>query len=318
LKNLFRNDDYLLVNKYMPNHVADLVLPNRLKSVFLSMVERGEAQSLLLNGPAGVGKTSTALCLANDLDADVLFINASLEGNLDLLRNKVADFATSVSMTSANKKKMIILDEIEGSATPSFQLSLRGIMEKYSNNVIFVLTTNFKNRIIAPLLSRCNVIDFIFDKDETVELQAGIFERLLKILEQENIECEPKLAALLVKKYFPDFRRLLNEVQKYVAVGKIDSSIMSTSTNAKIDQLMGLMKEKRFTDVRKWIASSDIGDAQLFKSIYDMAYNYIKPHSIPELVVIVADYQYKAAFAADAEINLMACLVTIMAECEFE
>jgi len=317
VKNLFRNNDYLWVNKFMPNHVSELILPSRVKTPLLKMIEDGKAQTLLLNGPAGTGKTSSALCLANDLGADVLFINVSLEGSLDLLRNKISDFASAVSMTSDAKKKVIILDEIEGSASPGFQLSLRGILEKFSKNVVFILTTNYKAKLIPPIISRCNVTDFVFSNDEKIEMQAGMFERVLYILKEEGIAAEPKVIAQLVKKFFPDFRRLLNELQKYAATGQIDSGILAVIGDVKIAELMGLLKDKKFTEVRKWVATADIGDVQIYRALYDTAYDYIKPSSIPELVLIVADFQYKAAFVADAEINLVAALVTIMSECEF-
>jgi len=318
MKNLFRNDDFLLTNKYMPNHVSEMILPKRIKNAFLEMVNSGKGQTLLLNGPAGCGKTSAALCIANDLNADVMFVNASLEGNMDLLRNKVSDFASSVSMENSGKKKVIILDEIEGAASPNVQLSLRGITEKFSKNVIFILTTNFKNRLIPPLISRCNVTDFIFDNDEKIEMQAGMFERIISILEQEGIQAEPKVIAQLVKKFFPDFRRLLNELQKYGATGKIDSGILGLVGDVRIDELMELLKNKKFTEMRKWVAQSDVGDVQIFRSIYDTAYDYISPASIPELVLIIAEFQYKAAFCADAEINLTAALTTIMTSCQFK
>jgi len=301
----------------MPNHVSELILPSRVKTPLLKMIEDGKAQTLLLNGPAGAGKTSSALCLANDLGADVLFINVSLEGSLDLLRNKISDFASAVSMTSNAKKKVIILDEIEGSASPGFQLSLRGILEKFSKNVVFILTTNYKAKLIPPIISRCNVTDFVFSNDEKIEMQAGMFERVLYILKEEGIVAEPKVIAQLVKKFFPDFRRLLNELQKYAATGQIDSGILAVVGDVKIAELMGLLKAKKFTEVRKWAATADIGDVQIYRALYDTAYDYIKPSSIPELVLIVADFQYKAAFVADAEINLVAALVTIMSECEF-
>jgi len=317
MKNLFRNDDYLFTNKYMPNHVSEMILPKRIKDVFLEMVNNGKGQTLLLNGPPGVGKTSVSLCIANDLNADVMFVNASLEGNMDLLRNKVSDFASSVSMENSGKKKVIILDEIEG-VSPAVQLSLRGMLEKFSKNVIFILTTNFKNRLIPPLISRCNVTDFIFDNDEKVEMQAGMFERVLYILKQENITAEPKVIAQLVKRFFPDFRRLLNELQKYGATGSIDTGILGVVGDARISDLMNLLKNKKFTEMRKWVAQSDVGDVQIFRSIYDTSYDYIAPASIPELVLIIADFQYKAAFVADAEINLAACLTTIMTECQFQ
>ncbi|MDX8383324.1 MAG: AAA family ATPase [Ghiorsea sp.] len=318
MKNLFRNDDYLWVNKYQPNTLNDCVMPKRIKSTLNHMVESGEVMSLLLDGGAGVGKTSAALCLANDLNADVLFINASLEGNMDMLRTKIRDFASSVSMTSDAKKKVIILDECEGVSAP-VQPALRGMLEEFSRNAIFILTTNYARKLIQPIHSRCNVIKFAYTKEETMEVQSIFFKRILNILDKESVAYDKKVVAQLVGTHFPDFRGLLNLLQRYSS-GTINASIFADKSGAsKFSELVPALKGKKFGVMRQWIAeSTDISDNAIYTEIYDTMDKWLTPASVPAAVIIIGDYQYKAAFVANPQINLCACLTTMMSECEFK
>jgi DNA polymerase III delta prime subunit len=310
-------EDFLWTEKYRPKTVEETILPADIKSTFQKFVDDGQVPNLLLPGPAGVGKTTIAKAMLEELDADYLYINGSLNGNIDTLRNDIQNFASSVSLMGG--RKYVILDEADGLNPNSTQPALRGFMEEFAKNCGFILTCNFKNRIIKPISeSRVSVIDFKIKKSDMPKLAAQFFERAKTILEAENVEYDPKVVAEVITKYFPDWRRVLNELQRYSAVGKIDSGILSNLQDVSIKELVGFMKEKDFTNVRKWIAqNSEADQSTLFRSFYDSAAEYLKPQSIPQLVLALGKYQYQAAFAANPEINLAACMVEIMVECEF-
>jgi len=311
-------EEVLWVEKYRPSTVAECILPDRIKSMFKTHLEEGKLpQHLLLTGGAGVGKTTIARALCSELNADVLFINASIEGNIDTLRTKIKNFASSVSMMGGDK--VVILDEADGANATSFQPALRAFMEEFSNNCKFILTCNYKNKLIEPIHSRCAVIEFVFTKEEQIKMQAAFWKRLCKILADEGVLFDEKVLVEFVKKFYPDFRRAINELQRYSSSGTIDTGILATIGDVSISQLMKMMKEKEFTLMRKWVAqNSDIDSATIFRRIYDGLYEYLEPSSIPQAVLILGDAQYKAAFVADAEINLVAACVEIMSNCDFK
>ena len=311
------SEQFLLVEKYRPRTVQECILPEDLKSELQGMVDKGELSNLLLTGPAGCGKTTAALAMCNEVGADVLFINASLENGIDTLRTKISQFASTVSLTDA--KKVVILDEADYANPQSFQPALRGFIEEFADNCRFIFTCNFKNRIIEPLHSRCAVIDFKLTGKQKLEVAGLFFKRVVSILKQEGIEHDKQVVAELVQKHFPDNRRILNEIQRYSVSGKIDSGIFINLSADSYKQLYKLMKEKNFTEVRKWVATTVDGDTvAVFRELYDSSNQFLEPQSIPQLVLILADYQYKAAFVSDHELNLMACLTEIMGECTFK
>ena len=310
-------DEFLWVEKYRPKTIKETILPAGLKKTFQEFVDNGEIPNLLLSGTQGTGKTTVARALCEEVGADYIVINGSMNGGIDTLRNDIKNFASTVSLNGG--RKVVILDEADYLNPQSTQPALRGFIEEFSKNCSFILTCNFKNRIIAPLHSRCSVIDFKIDNGEKQKLAAGFFKRVLNILETEGVKANEKVVAELINRHFPDNRRVLNELQRYGASGVIDEGILSVSTDASLKELMGYMKSKNFKELRKWVALNiDNDPVQLFRSIYDGASTYVAPRSIPQLVVTLADYQYKSAFVADQEINLVACLTELMVECEFE
>lgn len=313
-----REDQFLWVEKYRPQNIDECVLPERLKNTFKEYIAQGELPSFLFSGTAGVGKTTVAKALCNEIGADFIMINGSDEGrSIDVLRNTVKGFASTVSLTDA--KKVVIIDEADYMNAQSVQPALRSMIEEFSANCRFIFTCNFKNRIIEPLHSRCAVIDFKIDTSEKQAIAAQFFKRAAQILKQESIEFDPKVVAELVTKYFPDYRRILNELQRYSVSGKIDSGILLNMSEESFRSLIKMLKEKDFTEVRKWVAKhSDADTSALFRELYDSASQTIEPNSIPPLVLILADYQYKAAFVADQELNIMAALTEIMAQCKFK
>ena len=311
------NNDFLFVEKYRPRTVADTILPEQLKTTFSKFVEQKNVPNLILAGSAGVGKTTIARAMLEELDCDYLVINGSMKGNIDTLRNDIQQFASSVSFSGG--RKYVILDEADYLNANSTQPALRNFMEEYSKNCGFILTCNFKNRIIEPLHSRCSVIDFKLTNEDKPKMAAAMFKRVRSILTAEGVEFEPKVVAEVVQRYFPDNRRILNELQRYSAAGKIDSGILAQHSESNMKDLMKFLKEKNFTEVRKWVAqNSDASTTEIFREIYDTASAYMKPASIPQLVLIIADYSYKVAFVADHEINMTACLTEIMINCEFK
>lgn len=313
-----RDEQFLWVEKYRPQKIDDCILPESLKKTFKDYVAQGELPHFLLCGTAGVGKTTIAKALCNEIGAEYVILNGSdTGGHIDTLRTTIKGFATSVSLTDA--KKVIILDEADYLQANSTQPALRNYMEEFSANCRFIFTANYKNRIIEPIHSRCAVIEFKIDNKEKQEIAAAFFKRATTILRQENIEFDPKVVAELITKHFPDYRRILNEMQRYSVSGKIDSGILVNMSEESFKGLIKLMKDKDFTEVRKWVAkNSDADTTALFRELYDSASVNMDVNSIPPMVLILADYQYKAAFVADHELNIMAALTEIMAQCKFK
>ena len=308
--------EYLWVEKYRPRTIDDCILPESLKDNFKQMLENDELQNLLLSGGAGCGKTTVARAMCEELGCDYIIINCSEDGNIDTLRTKIRNFASTVSISGG--KKVVILDEFDYSNAQSTQPALRGFIEEFSNNCRFVLTCNYKNRIIEPLHSRCTCIEFKMPKKEKPNLAGGFMERIKFILDAEGISYEEKVLAELIMKHFPDFRRIINEIQRYSVAGTIDVGILSQIGEIKVKDLISSMKKKEFTNVRKWVVDNlDNDQIHIFRKVYDGLYDYFKPQSIPQAVLIIAEYQYKSAFVADHEINLTACLTELMLQCEF-
>ena len=313
-----RDDQFLWVEKYRPQKIDDCVLPEALKKTFKEYIAQGELPSFLFSGTAGVGKTTVAKALCNEIGAEFIMINGSDEGrSIDVLRTTIKSFASTVSLTDS--KKVVIVDEADYMNASSVQPALRSMIEEFSQNCRFIFTCNFKNRIIEPLHSRCAVIEFKIDASDKQQIAAQFFKRASQILKEEQIEFDPKVVAELITKHFPDYRRILNELQRYSVSGKIDSGILVNMSEESFKSLIRLMKEKDFVEVRKWVAKqSDADTTTLFREFYNTATQYIEPNSIPSLVLLLADYQFKAAFVADHELNIMAALTEIMAQCKFK
>jgi DNA polymerase III delta prime subunit len=313
-----REEQFLWVEKYRPQKIDDCVLPQALKDTFKQYITQGELPSFLFSGTAGVGKTTVAKALCNEIGAEYILVNGSDEGrSIDVLRTTIKGFASTVSLTDA--KKVVIVDEADYMNAQSVQPALRSFIEEFSGNCRFIFTCNFKNRIIEPLHSRCAVIEFKIDYKDKQEIAATFFKRAVQILKQENIEFDPKVVAELITKHFPDYRRILNELQRYSVSGKIDSGILLNMSEESFKDLVKLLKDKNFTEVRKWVAKqTDADTTSLFRELYDTASVNMDPNSIPQLVLTLADYQYKAAFVADHELNIMAALTEVMANCKFK
>lgn len=308
------NENFLWVEKYRPKTVNDTVLPANLKATFQTFVDTKSVPNLILAGPAGSGKTTIAKAMLEELQCDYIVINGSLNGNIDTLRNEIQQFASTVSMMGG--RKYVILDEADYLNPNSTQPALRNFMEEYSKNCGFILTCNYKNRIIEPLHSRCSVVEFKFSKAELYDMVKEFFGRTLQILKQEGVEFDKESVAGLIKKHMPDWRRVLNELQRYSASGKIDSGILSKTDTGKFSALIEHMKAKSFTEVRKWVGENvDSNVDELFRSFYDQAANIIETRKIPILVMLIAKYQYQAAFVADQEVNIAAFCAEVMIEC---
>jgi len=313
------NSDFLWVEKYRPKTIEDCILPESTKKTFLDFLDKGEVPNLLLSGPAGCGKTTVAKALCNQLGVDYYVINGSDEGRfLDTVRNSAKNFASTVSLTSQSKHKVIIIDEADNT-TSDVQLLLRASIEEFSRNCRFIFTCNYKNKIIEPLHSRCAVIEFSIKGREKQEVATCFFKRINSILEEEGIESDKKVVAELINKHFPDWRRVLNELQRYSVGGIIDTGILATLSDISVNDLIKNLKEKNFTEVRKWCVNNlDNDPAVLLRRIYDTLSTSLVPSTIPAAVLIIAKYQYQIAFVADQEINLLAALTEIMCECEFK
>ena len=311
--------DFIWVEKYRPTTIDECILPKGIKKTFQDFVGKGEIPNMLLSGPPGIGKTTVAKALCYQLKADYYVINGSDEGRfLDTVRNSAKNFASTVSLTSDSKHKVIIIDEADNT-TSDVQLLLRASIEEFSRNCRFIFTCNYKNKIIEPLHSRCSVVDFAINKRDKPTIAAEFFSRLNYILEQEKVETDKKVLAELINKHFPDWRRVLNECQRYSVSGKIDSGILAAFSDVAVNDLIKNLKQKNFSEVRKWVVTNMDNDTSvLLRRIYDSLYDSLEHSSIPAVVLIIAKYQYQIAFVADQEINLLAALTEIMVECEFK
>lgn len=307
----------LWVEKYRPQTIQECILPEHLKSTFQEIVDTGEIPNMLFSGTAGLGKTTVAKAICAELDLDYILINASESGNIDTLRGKIKQFASSVSL--AGGYKVVILDEADYLNAQSTQPALRGFIEEFSANCRFILTCNFKNKIIEPLHSRCGVVEFNTNKKGMVELCGQFMKRTQEILEAEDVKVsDPQLLAELIMKHAPDWRRVLTDLQRHSRGGEVELSVVSNSLSGNIDELFNLLKDKNFKSMRQWVANNmDVDSAAIFRGIYDTMNERIAPNSIPQLVLILADYQYKAGFVADAELNVVAAMTEIMANVEF-
>ena len=316
---MIMRNEFLWVEKYRPKTIEDCILPTNIKKTFQDFLDKGEVPNLLLAGPAGCGKTTVAKALCNELGVDVYVINGSDEGRfLDTVRNTAKNFASTVSLASTAKHKVIIIDEADNT-TNDVQLLLRAFTEEFSGNCRFIFTCNFKNKIIEPLHSRCACVDFSTNSKNKPQLAAQFFKRIQQILDTEGVEYDNKVLVELINKHFPDWRRVLNECQRYSSSGKIDSGILATFSDVKVNDLVKKLKEKDFPEVRKWVVNNlDNDTSVLLRRIYDACYDSMVPNSIPAAVLTLAKYQYQMAFVADQEINMLACLTEIMVECEFK
>ena len=311
--------DFIWVEKYRPKTIEECILPSNIKKTFSQFLNKGEIPNMLLSGPPGIGKTTVAKALCNELGVDFYLINGSDEGRfLDTVRNNAKNFASTVSLSSTAKHKVIIIDEADNTGN-DVQLLLRAFIEEFANNCRFIFTCNYKNKILEPLHSRCAVVDFSINGKEKDEIMLLFFKRLKSILDKEGIENEPKVLAKLISKHFPDWRRVLNECQRYSVSGKIDSGILVTFSDVAVNDVIKNLKDKNFPEVRKWVNSNLDNDSNvLLRRVYDGLTGVVDGPSIAAAVLIVAKYQYQSAFVADQEINLLAALTEIMVECEFK
>jgi DNA polymerase III delta prime subunit len=312
--------EYLWVEKYRPKKISECILSEDIKKTFSEFLKQKEIPNLLLSGTQGTGKTTVARALCEELGADYIIINGSDEGRqIDTLRTKIKNFASTVSLGEASKHKVVIIDEADYMNAESVQPALRNFIESFHTNCRFIFTCNYKNKIIKPLHSRCTVIDFAIKNGQKVKTAQALMKRLGKILDDEQIEYDKKVLAELIQKHYPDFRRVINELQRYSVRGKIDSGILFSLSEANTKELAKILKEKRFNDMRKWVINNlDKEPSSLFTSIYELLYSTLESNSIPKAVLVIAGYQYKSAFVADQEINMVACLTEIMANCKFK
>ena len=309
-------NNFLWTEKYRPRNISNTILPDDLKSTFDDFIKNG-IPNLLLSGGPGVGKTTTAKAMLDQVGSDYMVINGSMNGGIDTLRNDIKSYASTVSLNG--KRKFVILDEADYLNPQSTQPALRNFMEEYSKNCGFILTANYKNRIIEPLHSRCSVIEFIIHKENKPVLANKFLQRVQDILKEENVEYDKKAVVELIIKHFPDWRRIINELQRYSTSGKIDAGILTQMSDGSFNTLIQALKKKEFNQMRKWVAENlDNDPTTIYRKLYDSCNTNMKETSIPILVTTIADYQYKSAFVADQEINLVACLTALMIECEFK
>ena len=307
--------EYLWVEKYRPRSIKECVLPQNLKDVFQAFVDQEQIPNLLLSGGPGIGKTTVARALLNELDLDYIIINGSMEGGIDTLRVKIQQFASTISFNG--KRKYVILDEADY-LTQHMQPALRNFMEEFSSNCGFILTCNFKNKIIEALHSRCSVVEFNITKKDLGELGPAFLKRIENILKMKGVQYDKKVLLELMKKHMPDWRRILNELQRYSVTGNIDVGILTNMSDESFDSLIKMIKKQEFTGIRKWIVdNSDIETASLYRSLYKHASKNMKAASIAQMILILAKYQYQAAFVVDHEINNVACLVELMTDCDW-
>ena len=310
-------DNFLWVEKYRPKTINDCILSNTIKGTLNDLVKEERVPNLMFTGPAGVGKTTVARAICDMTNSDYIIINGSDEGRMiDTLRTKMTQFCSTISLQGG--RKVVIIDEADYSNPDSVQPALRGFIEKFAENCSFIFTCNYKNRIIEPIHSRCAVVDFTSPKEEKPEIAMHFLNRCEEMLNNENVTYEKNAIAALISKHFPDFRRVINELQRYSTSGEINAGILANIGELNLDQLMSALREKNFQNMRKWVTNNADNDpASVYRKIYDKLYEVLAKSSIPQAVLIIADYQYKSAFVADQEINLVACLIELMAECEF-
>jgi DNA polymerase III delta prime subunit len=309
------SDEFLWTEKYRPKTISECVLPDRIKKSFQEYVNTGSIPNLMLTGGPGVGKTTAAIAMCKEIGLNYILINSSDENGVATIRTKVNGYASTISLTGG--RKVIIFDEADY-LTPEAQATLRGAIEEFSDNCSFIFTCNFKSRLIDALHSRCSVIDFTLNADEKPRMASHFYTRLMVILNNEGVTYDRQVLIKLVEKFFPDYRRALNELQRYSSGGAIDAGTLAQVSDVrKFIELIGYLKGRNFTEMRKWVVSnSDIDSARIYRKIYDSLYEYFKPDSIPQAVIIIARYQYQSAFVADQEINLVACLTEMMVDCE--
>ena len=309
--------EFLFAQKYRPRKIDDCILPAATKNMVKAMVAKGEITHLLFTGGPGMGKTTLAYAIANELGSDILYINASMDSGIDVLRTKIQTFASSMSLSDTGPK-LVILDEADG-ASVNFQAGLKGFLESFSANCRFIFTANVKHKIIDPIKSRCTVVDFSYDSVEKPKIAAQFFKRVIQILNTEHVEFDQKVVAKLVEKNFPDFRKTLNELQRHAVNGKIDVDVLSDHTGDNFKELIGYIKNSDFTKMRQWVGrNEDIDTATLFRAIYDIAVEQMTQESLPQLILILADYGYKSAFCIDQQVNTMAALLEIMSGCKWK
>jgi DNA polymerase III delta prime subunit len=313
-----KDKEFLWCERYRPKNIKDCILPVNLKKTFQQIVDSGEMPNMLLSGSSGLGKTTVARALCNQLGLDSILINSSEENGIDVLRSKIKQFASTVSL-NGGKYKVVILDEADYLNAQSTQPALRGFIEEFSSNCRFIFTCNFKNRIIEPLHSRCTVIEFNTTKKQLAELAAGFMDRLQEILKIEGVDYNNKILAELIMRYAPDWRRVINECQRYSSSGEITSDILIGLSDQNITALVGFLKNRDFKSMRSWVTNnSDIDSSVIFRRIYDTLYDFAESQSIPAIILILADYQFKSAFSADKELNTVACLTEIMASAQWK
>jgi DNA polymerase III delta prime subunit len=311
-------DKFLWVEKHRPKTIKQCILSDTIKGTLEDLVRDNKVPNLMFTGPAGVGKTTVARAICDMTNSDYIIINGSDEGRMiDTLRTKMTQFCSTISL-SGGGRKVVIIDEADYMNPDSVQPAMRGFIERFAENCSFIFTCNFKNRIIEPIHSRCAVIDFGLKKDEKPDIASQFMIRCGDILTEESVEHDKKVVAELINKHFPDFRRIINELQRYSTSGEIDSGVLAIIGELNLNQLISALRNKNFHDMRQWVSSNvDNDPTTIYRKIYDKLYEVLEKSSIPQAVLIIGDYQYKSAFVADQEVNLVACLVELMAECEF-